>query len=91
MNEQRQWTEHAHFMNALAERGFVILGGPVGDGARVLLIIDAENERDVEAGLADDPWTAIGLLDIESIEPWKILLRSLSTIAKAKRFRSING
>lgn len=36
--EQEAWAEHATFMNALAEAGFVVLGGPLGDGSRNLLI-----------------------------------------------------
>jgi hypothetical protein len=42
MPEQEKWAEHAAFIYALADDGFVVLGGPLGDGARILLIIDAE-------------------------------------------------
>ena len=35
--EQDGWVEHAAFMDGLVEDGFVILGGPVGNGERVLL------------------------------------------------------
>jgi hypothetical protein len=35
MPEQEKWVEQAAFMNALAEDGFVVLGGPLGDGARI--------------------------------------------------------
>jgi hypothetical protein len=30
--EQAGWDEHAAFMDALADEGFVVLGGPIGDG-----------------------------------------------------------
>lgn len=30
--EQPGWSEHAAFMDALAEEGFVVLGGPIGEG-----------------------------------------------------------
>jgi hypothetical protein len=33
--EQPGWDEHASFMNALAEEGFVVLGGPLGDGGSI--------------------------------------------------------
>ena len=62
-------------MDALAEEGFVVLGGPIGDGTRFLLIIDAPSQQDIVARLADDPWTPMGLLTIASIEPWEVLLR----------------
>ena len=31
MRQQEQWAEHAAFMDALADDGFVILGGPLGE------------------------------------------------------------
>lgn len=74
MPEQEKWAEHAAFMNALADEGFVVLGGPLGDGARILLIIDAESEETVETRLAADPWTPMGLLRITKVERWEVVL-----------------
>src|SRR5262245_9272696 len=74
MRAQASWPEHAAFMNALAAEGFVVLGGPLGSGEEVLLIIDAPDEATVRTRLAADPWSASGLLDIKSVEPWTILL-----------------
>jgi hypothetical protein len=81
--EQDAWGEHADFMNGLAEGGFVVLGGALGDGARILLIVDADGEHEIERRLADDPWTRMELLRVTSIEPWEVLLRHSprSTIA----------
>jgi len=45
MREQEKWAEHAAFMDALADDGFVILGGPLGDGTEVLLIVDADPRK----------------------------------------------
>ena len=74
MRQQEKWDEHAVFMNALVDDGFVVLGGPLGDGEKILLIIDAESEQEIDARLADDPWTPLGLLCIAKIERWEILL-----------------
>ncbi len=74
MREQEKWDEHAEFMDALVDDGFVILGGPLGDGGKFLLIIDAESEQEIDARLADDPWTPMGLLRIAKVERWEILL-----------------
>src|SRR6266567_8488760 len=74
MRQQEQWDEHAAFMNALVDDGFVVLGGPVGDGGKILLIIDAESEQEIDARLADDPWTPLGLLRVAKVEHWEILL-----------------
>jgi len=74
MREQALWAEHAAFMNALAAEGFVVLGGPLGDGAEILLIVDASSEDAVRTRLAGDPWTSASLLEIVRVEPWTILL-----------------
>jgi uncharacterized protein YciI len=77
LREQERWVEHAAFMEALVEDGFVVLGGPLADGVRVLLIVDAESESEIEARLAEDPWTPMGMLRTLTIERWEILLRRL--------------
>ena len=76
--EQDQWTEHAAFMEALVDDGFVVLGGPLGDGPTTMLIVDAGGEDEIRARLADDPWTPLGLLSIARVEPWEVLLSGLS-------------
>ena len=45
-------------MDGLAEEGFMVLGGPIGegDGENTLLVIDADDEPTVRARLAEDPW-----------------------------------
>jgi uncharacterized protein YciI len=75
--EQAGWDEHAAFMDALAEEGFVVLGGPVGegDGEDAVNVVDAASDDEVRARLAEDPWRE-DMLATKSIEPWTILLRS---------------
>jgi len=76
MREQTGWSAHAVFMNALADEGFVVLGGPIGDGSphRAMLIVAAPSEQEVERRLAEDPWRRDGVLKVTSIERWEILL-----------------
>ena len=77
MRQQEQWDEHAAFMDALADEGFVVLGGPLGDGEKkFLLIVAAKGEQEIAARLADDPWTPLGLLREASVERWEVLLRA---------------
>jgi uncharacterized protein YciI len=73
---QEGWDEHAAFMDGLVDTGFVILGGPVGDGEQTLHVIEAADENEVRARLADDPWASAGLLRIGTIEPWALWLDS---------------
>src|SRR5437773_12488778 len=76
--EQPAASEHAAFMNALAEQGFVLFGGPLAGSengrVRVLLIVAAESEAEIHRRLADDPWAPSEQLRTVSIEPWKILV-----------------
>ena len=74
MPEQERWAEHAAFMNALAAERFIVLGGPLGESDRILLIINADSEEAIETRLAADPWTPMGLLRIAKVEAWEILL-----------------
>jgi uncharacterized protein YciI len=76
IRDQEAWDEHAAFMDALVDDGFVILGGPVGDGAQSLHVIEAADENEVRERLADDPWATAGMLQVSSIEPWALWLDS---------------
>ncbi|MEO9044173.1 MAG: YciI family protein [Candidatus Dormibacter sp.] len=73
MEEQSGWAEHASFMDALVDAGFIVLGGPLADERRVLHAVEAESVDDVRATLARDPWSGTHLL-VEVIEPWTIRL-----------------
>jgi uncharacterized protein YciI len=75
---QTQWDEHAVFMDRLAADGFVVLGGPLGegDGDDNLLVIEAAAEERIISTLNDDPWIKSGIIERRSIQRWTILLRS---------------
>jgi uncharacterized protein YciI len=75
MRAQDRWDAHAAFMDALAEEGFIVLGGPLGGESRFLIVVDAADERAVEARFAQDPWVTMRLLRTAAIERWEILLR----------------
>jgi uncharacterized protein YciI len=75
LREQDGWEAHAEFMDAKAEDGFIVLGGPLGDDDRALHVVDAETRSEIEARFAEDPWSD-GMLEIASIEPWTILLEA---------------
>jgi uncharacterized protein YciI len=76
MNAQAQWPEHAQFMNLLATEGFVLLGGPVGEFEKVVLVVDAVDEGEIRTTLARDPWSQAGILEVQSIQRWTILLQA---------------
>ena len=72
------WDEHAAFMDGLVNDGFVILGGPLGDGAQTLHVVEAADENEIATRLAEDPWASAGLLRIGTIERWALWLDSRS-------------
>jgi uncharacterized protein YciI len=74
MQKQSAWPEHAAFMNGLAVGRFIVLGGPLGDGRRVLHIVEADSETTVRQRLSQDPWEMMSILRTESIETWTVLL-----------------
>jgi uncharacterized protein YciI len=71
--KQDAWDEHAEFMDALAEDGFMFMAGPIGDG-NVLQIVSASGEEEIVARLSEDPWYET-VLTIVSIRPWSVWVR----------------
>ncbi|HKC27670.1 MAG TPA: YciI family protein [Jatrophihabitans sp.] len=84
LREQRDWDAHAAYLDRLAEHGVVVLGGPVSgdDGTVAVLIVEAFDEAAVRALFTVDPWMG-SILNIKSIEPWSIWLRSRAVAVPA--------
>jgi uncharacterized protein len=83
MRDQERWEEHAAFMDGLADERFIVLGGPVGEGEKkFLMVVEASGEEEVVERFAADPWVPMGLLRIERVERWEILLRKSSQGAR---------
>ena len=77
IRDQDGWDEHAAFMDGLVDDGFVILGGPVGDGEQTLHVVEAADESEIRARLARGSMGVVpGLLRIGMIEPWALWLDS---------------
>jgi hypothetical protein len=73
LEEQSGWDDHAQFMDALVDDGFIVLGGPLGDEIRVMHAVEAESEEEIRARLAQDPWSESHLV-VAAIDPWTIRL-----------------
>ncbi len=74
LREQAGWGEHAAFMDALVDEGFILLGGPLEGERDVLHVVDAPSAEAVHARLEEDNWTQNGMLETISVERWTILL-----------------
>jgi hypothetical protein len=70
---QSGWDDHAAFMDGLVDDGFVVLGGPLADEHRVILVIEAPSADAVRDVLRRDPWSGTHLV-VESVDAWTIRL-----------------
>jgi uncharacterized protein len=76
LRQQKLWDEHARFVDDLAEKGVIRLGGTLGpDDA--LLVVKAETGTEIERLMDADPWTPAGMLTTTRIEPWNVLVGEL--------------
>ena len=75
LEEQSDWHAHASFMDGLVDTGFIVLGGPLSDEHRVVLVVEAKSLDAVSTTLARDPWTGTHL-ETDTIEPWTIRLHA---------------
>lgn len=82
IRQQDAWDEHAAFMDGLVEDGFLIVGGPLGNGERTLHLVDAEDDVTIAARFAMDPWAVADMLRIGSIEPWALWLDGRQTASR---------
>jgi uncharacterized protein YciI len=76
--EQAEWDEHAEFMDKLTTEGFIVLGGPLGegDGDDAMLVINAPDEETVISRLSEDPWKGSEILVVKAIQRWTIFLEA---------------
>lgn len=76
--DQPTLEDHAAFMAALSDEGFVLFAGPLAGSEqgriRALLIANAPNEDEIHRRLADDPWVHTARLVTTSIEPWNLIV-----------------
>jgi uncharacterized protein YciI len=67
-------SDHAAFMNALADENFVVFAGPLAGTeagrVRALVIVDAHDEAEIHHRLASDPWVQAGRLKTVGVETW---------------------
>ena len=72
--EQPFWDEHAAFIDQLVAEGFIFMGGPLVDKGGALLIVNAEDEKEVREKLKNDPWFEKGILKLDSVTRWQIFI-----------------
>jgi uncharacterized protein YciI len=73
LEQQSGWIEHAAYMDRLVDDGIVVLGGPLDDEHRVILVVEASSEDGARGVLDADPWSQTHLV-VDSVERWTIRL-----------------
>ena len=80
--------DHAAFMNELADDGVVLCAGPLAGTEngrlRVLLVMEADSEREIRDRLAEDPWVRTDRLALTRIEPWQLMVGAERLSAPAR-------
>ena len=77
MRQQEGWDEHAAFMDAVFDEGFVLMAGPLEGDRETVWLVEAQSEPEVRARLAEDPWVANRMLTPTSIERWNLVYDAL--------------
>jgi hypothetical protein len=77
LREQDGFAEHARFMDALVDDGFIVLGGPLEGDREILHAVRAGSEEEVRSRLATDCWHQNRMLAVTSIRTWTVLLDGL--------------
>ena len=78
LEQQPDWRAHADYMEMGEAEGFFRLAGPLEPFDEVLLVVSADSADEVEARLAEDPWTELGLLETVRIAEWTLRLGSVA-------------
>lgn len=63
---------HREYLQTLLDAGKLHESGPYTDDSGALLIYDAENEAEVKEILANDPYTAGGVIGDTTIKEWNV-------------------
>ena len=77
MRSQHLWDEHARFIDDLQAEGVIRLAGPLEGSLDALLIVRGDSPEAIEARLAQDPWTPVGMMHTSRISPWNVLVGAL--------------
>lgn len=77
IRSQSEWESHAAFMDSLASNGLILLGGPIKNSSKVLLIVRGMEMLDVLKNLSEDPWKATGLIEEIAIVQWEVMLNGI--------------
>lgn len=77
VDEQPGWDEHAAFIDGLIERGIFVMGGPLGDHAGSLSLLENVTEDEARELVLEDPFVANGVFELQEVRAWNIFVDEL--------------
>ena len=87
VRDQAQWDRHASHMDALFDRGLVVLGGPFADRTGSMVIVRAQDASEARAMFRDDPWNVEDILVVADVKEWTIFLDDSDRRQADRRFQ----
>ncbi len=62
---------HLQRLEEWAEKGKIILAGPLTDGRGSLIVVEADSQEEVETFAQQDPYTVHGIFEEVTVHPFK--------------------
>jgi uncharacterized protein YciI len=78
VDEQPGWDEHAAYIDELIERGIFVMGGPLGDHAGSLSLLENVSEDEARELVREDPFVANGVFELDEVRAWNVFVDELS-------------
>jgi uncharacterized protein YciI len=78
VDEQPGWDEHAAYIDELIERGIFVMGGPFADQSGSLSLLENVTEHEALELIAEDPFVANGVFELEEVRAWNIFVDELT-------------
>jgi uncharacterized protein YciI len=78
---QPGWDEHAAFVDALVERGTMVMGGPFADFSGSMIVLEGVDAAGAREAVADDPFIANGVFVLEEVREWTVYVDELTPAA----------
>ena len=74
IREQAGWDAHAAFVDALVERGTVVMGGPYADNSGSMILLEGVDAAEAERIVVEDPFIENGVFVLDEIREWTIFV-----------------
>ena len=78
VDDQPGWDEHAAYIDDLIERGIFVMGGPFADQSGSLSVLETVTEQEARELIAQDPFVANGVLELEEVRVWNVFVDELT-------------